>query len=75
MYEEGKLSRKISSVAKLFASEMAQRVASEAMQIHGAYGISEEYLIRRFLRDARSMTVWEGTSEIQQMFIAHELGL
>ncbi|MCK9363613.1 MAG: acyl-CoA dehydrogenase family protein [Syntrophales bacterium] len=75
MYEAGRLSRKIASTAKLYASEMAQRVAAEAMQIHGAYGISEEYDIERRFRDARTMTVGEGTSEIQRMIVAHEIGL
>ena len=75
MYDEHRLSRKTASTAKLYASEMAQRVATEAMQIHGAYGISEEYDIERCFRDARTMTVGEGTSEVQLMIIAHEIGI
>ncbi len=75
MYENGKLTRKIASHAKLFTSEMAQRVAAESLQIHGAYGVSSEYPIERYFRDTRGFTIGEGTSEIQTMIIAHELGL
>jgi alkylation response protein AidB-like acyl-CoA dehydrogenase len=73
MHEAGRLSKKTSSIAKLYASELAQNVASEAMQIFGAYGISTEFEIERFFRDTRSMTVGEGTSEVHKMIIAHEL--
>jgi alkylation response protein AidB-like acyl-CoA dehydrogenase len=75
MYDRGKLTRKIASHAKLFASEMAQRVAAESLQIHGAYGVSSEFPIERYFRDTRGFTIGEGTSEIQTMIIAHELGL
>ncbi len=56
--------------AKLFASEMAQRVTNKALQIHGGYGYSREYNVERYFRDARITEIYEGTSEIQKMVIA-----
>jgi hypothetical protein len=61
------------SSAKLFASEAAQRAVSRAVQIHGGYGYSEEYLPAKLYRDARVQTIYEGTSEIQRLVIAREL--
>ena len=61
------------SQAKLFASEMAERVCSKAMQIHGGYGYLEDYPVERYYRDARITQIYEGTSEIQRMVIAREL--
>jgi alkylation response protein AidB-like acyl-CoA dehydrogenase len=61
------------SMAKLFASEMVNRVAYLAVQIHGAYGYSREYPVERYYRDARVTTIYEGTSEIQRMVIARKL--
>jgi alkylation response protein AidB-like acyl-CoA dehydrogenase len=63
------------SKAKLFTTEMAERVCRNAIQIHGGYGYSREYPVERIYRDARLMTIGEGTSEIQRMVIArHALG-
>ncbi len=56
--------------AKLFASEMAQRVTNKALQIHGGYGYIREYNVERYFRDARICEIYEGTSEIQKMVIA-----
>ncbi len=56
--------------AKLFASEMAQRVTSKALQIHGGYGYTREYDVERFFRDARITEIYEGTSEIQKLVIS-----
>ncbi len=61
------------SMGKLFASEMANRVAYQAVQIHGAYGYSREYAVERYSRDARVTTIYEGTSEIQRLVIARKL--
>ena len=58
------------AMAKLFATEMAERVCRNAIQIHGGYGYSREYPVERIYRDARLMTIGEGTSEIQRMVIA-----
>jgi len=64
---------KEASMAKLFASELAVRAADEAVQIHGGYGYIKEYHVERFLRDAKLMTIGEGTSEIQRRIISREL--
>lgn len=61
------------SQAKLFASEMAERVCSSAIQIHGGYGYLEDYAVERHYRDARITQIYEGTSEIQRMLIARNL--
>jgi alkylation response protein AidB-like acyl-CoA dehydrogenase len=63
------------SKAKLYASEMANRVAAKAVQIHGSVGYSRETDVERMYRDARVMTIYEGTSEIQRLIIARDLGL
>ena len=62
-----------SARAKLFASEMCNRVVASAIQIHGGYGYSKEYVIERLFRDARVTTVYEGTSEIQKLVISRAL--
>ncbi len=61
------------SMAKLYASEMCNRVTYRAVQIHGGYGYSAEYNVERYYRDARVTTIYEGTSEIQRMIIARKL--
>jgi butyryl-CoA dehydrogenase len=62
-----------SAQAKLFASEMCNRVVGRALQVHGGYGFSAEYTIERLYRDARVTTIYEGTSEVQKMVIARTL--
>jgi butyryl-CoA dehydrogenase len=59
-----------SAMAKLFASEMSERVTSRAIQIHGGYGYVKEYDAERHWRDSRITEIYEGTSEIQRMVIA-----
>jgi alkylation response protein AidB-like acyl-CoA dehydrogenase len=59
--------------AKLYASEMAERVCSKAIQIHGGYGYLEDYGVERHYRDARITQIYEGTSEIQRLLIARTL--
>ncbi|MFZ3090264.1 MAG: acyl-CoA dehydrogenase family protein [Nitrospirota bacterium] len=61
------------SMAKLFASESAVKAASEAIQIHGAYGYSNEYPLERYYRDAKVATIYEGTSEIQKLIIGSNI--
>jgi alkylation response protein AidB-like acyl-CoA dehydrogenase len=61
------------SMAKLFASEMANRVVNKAVQIHGGYGYIREFAAERHLRDARVTTIYEGTSEVQRMVIARSV--
>lgn len=65
---------KESAYAKLFASEMAFRASNQAIQIHGGSGYMREYEVERFLRDAKLLEIGEGTSEIQRLVIARQLG-
>lgn len=65
---------KESAYAKLFASEMAFRTCNQAIQIHGGSGYMREYEVERFLRDAKLLEIGEGTSEIQRLVIARQLG-
>ena len=62
-----------SSMAKLFASEIAVRVANEAVQIHGGYGFIKDYPVEKYYRDVKLCTIGEGTSEIQKLVIARHL--
>jgi len=64
---------KEASMAKLHASEMANRVTGQALQIHGGYGYTREFPVERFYRDARVLTIYEGTSQIQKIVIANEV--
>jgi alkylation response protein AidB-like acyl-CoA dehydrogenase len=61
------------SMAKMFASEMVNRVAGQSLQMHGGYGYCSEYNIERHYRDARVFTIYEGTSEIQRVVISNNL--
>lgn len=69
---QGRRVTRESSIAKLFASEVAVRVASEAVQIHGGYGFTKDYPVEKFYRDVKLCTIGEGTSEIQRLIIARE---
>jgi alkylation response protein AidB-like acyl-CoA dehydrogenase len=73
MKDAGKRVTRESSMAKLFASEAAVRVADEALQIHGGYGFIKDYPVEKFYRDVKLCTIGEGTSEIQRMVIARQL--
>ncbi|MBA3036515.1 MAG: acyl-CoA dehydrogenase, partial [Desulfobacterium sp.] len=61
------------SMAKLFASEMVNRVTAKALQMHGGYGFIKDYPVERFYRDARVFTIYEGTSEIQKVVISNHI--
>ncbi|NNU40871.1 acyl-CoA dehydrogenase [Rhizobium sophorae] len=61
------------SMAKLFASEMAERVCSDAIQVHGGYGYMADYPVERIYRDVRICQIYEGTSDVQRMVIARNL--
>src|SRR5215475_415552 len=71
--DSGKSMGSAASKAKLYASEMANRVAYKAVQIHGSLGYSRETDVERMYRDARVITIYEGTSEVQRMIIARDL--
>ena len=62
-----------SSMAKLYASEVAVRAANAAVQVHGGYGYVDEYPVGKYLRDARVTTLYEGTSQIQKLIIGRAL--
>ena len=67
---------KEASMGKLFATEVAEKVCFEAIQIHGGYGYSSEFAVERIYRDQRLMSIGEGSSEVQRMVIARTvLGL
>jgi alkylation response protein AidB-like acyl-CoA dehydrogenase len=64
---------KAAAMAKLFATEISERVCRNAIQVHGGYGYSSEYPVERIYRDTRLMTIGEGTSEIQRLVIARHI--
>ncbi len=71
--ERGENCSSAASMAKCYASEMAQRVTGQAIQIHGGYGYTKEYPVERFYRDARITTIYEGTNQVQRVVIANDL--
>ena len=71
--DNGRRHTKEASMAKLFSSEVAVRVAGEAVQIHGGYGFIKDYPVEKFYRDVKLCTIGEGTSEIQRLVIARQL--
>ncbi|MBO8170858.1 MAG: acyl-CoA dehydrogenase [Bacillaceae bacterium] len=72
--DQGKPFKKEAAMAKLFASEMATRVCDQAVQIHGGYGYMKEYPVERHYRDIKLCEIGEGTSEVQRLVIAREIG-
>ena len=64
---------KLAAMAKLFASELAVKATNIALQVHGGYGYTKEYAVERYFRDAKILTIGEGTSEIQKLVIMREL--
>jgi len=71
--DQGRPFNKEAALAKLYATEMAERVCYDAIQVHGGYGYSREYNVERMYRDARLMTIGEGTSEICRLVIARHV--
>lgn len=71
--EHGRPFTKEAAMAKLYASELAMRTTSKAIQIHGGYGYTKEYPVERMMRDAKICEIGEGTSEIQRLVIARQL--
>ena len=71
--ENGQPFTREASIAKLYASELAMRVTTKAVQIHGGYGYTREYAVERMMRDAKICEIGEGTSEIQRLVIARDL--
>jgi alkylation response protein AidB-like acyl-CoA dehydrogenase len=73
MADRGERHRLESSMAKLYASEVAVRAANAAVQVHGGYGYVDEYPVGKYLRDARVTTLYEGTSQVQKLIIGRAL--
>ena len=69
----GRITTRESSMAKLYASEVAVRVAEESVQIHGGYGYIKDYPAEKYWRDSKLCTIGEGTSEIQRTVIARQI--
>jgi alkylation response protein AidB-like acyl-CoA dehydrogenase len=72
--DQGRVFKKEAAMAKLYASEMCMKVCDQAIQIHGGYGYMKEYQVERFFRDAKLLEIGEGTSEVQRMVIARQIG-
>jgi len=72
--DQGRKFTKEAAMAKLYASEIAVEVCDQAIQIHGGYGYMKEYQVERFYRDAKLLEIGEGTSEVQRMVIARQIG-
>jgi len=64
---------KEASMSKLFASQMAEKVCSAAIQIHGGYGFIQDFPVEKYYRDARVFQIYDGTSEVQKILISREL--
>ena len=73
MKDQGLKTTREASMAKLYASEVAVRVADAGVQIHGGYGYIKDYPAEKYYRDVKLCTIGEGTSEIQRILIAREL--
>ena len=73
LLDKGKIPMKEASIAKAYATEAGVRVASKAIQVHGAYGLAQEFPVERYFRDARVYTIPDGTTEIQKLIIGREI--
>ena len=73
MSEETKNIVKEAAMAKLYTSELAMRLTTEAIQIHGGFGYIREYNVERFFRDSKILEIGEGTSEVQRIIISREI--
>src|SRR6185436_17858955 len=73
LIDAGRPCRQEASMAKLFASDMAEKVCSDAIQIHGGYGYVKDFPVERLWRDMRVCRIYEGTSDIQRLVISREL--
>ncbi|HSA58805.1 MAG TPA: acyl-CoA dehydrogenase family protein [bacterium] len=72
--DQGRPFKKEAAIAKLYCSEVMGRVADQAVQIHGGYGLMEEYPVAKFYRDQRLLEIGEGSSEVQRIVISREIG-
>jgi alkylation response protein AidB-like acyl-CoA dehydrogenase len=72
LHDQGKSCSRESAMAKCFATDVAMRVTTEAVQIFGGYGYMREYPVEKLMRDAKLLQIYEGTNEIQRLIIANE---
>ncbi|WBL13842.1 acyl-CoA dehydrogenase family protein [Sutcliffiella sp. NC1] len=72
--DQGRLYSKEASMCKLYASEICMEIADQAVQLHGGYGYMKDYHVERYMRDGKLLEIGEGTSEVQRMVIARQLG-
>lgn len=73
LQDAGQANIKEASMAKLFASEMAEQVCSDAIQVHGGYGYLSDFPVERIYRDVRVCQIYEGTSDVQKIVIGREI--
>ncbi len=71
--DNGKRNTKYAAMAKAFCADMAMKVATDAVQVHGGYGYSHEYPVEKLMRDAKIYQIYEGTSQIQRLIICKEI--
>ena len=71
--DNGKRNTKFAAMAKAFCADMAMKVATDAVQVHGGYGYSHEYPVEKLMRDAKIYQIYEGTSQIQRLIICKEI--
>jgi acyl-CoA dehydrogenase len=71
--DNGKRNTKYAAMAKAFCADMAMKVATDAVQVHGGYGYSHEYPVEKLMRDAKIYQIYEGTSQIQRLIVAKEI--
>ena len=74
LHDQGRPFAKEAAMGKLYCSEVARRTATQAVQIHGGYGLMKEYNVERFYRDAKLLEIGEGTSEVQRIVISRHIG-
>ena len=73
LHDQGKPNTKQAAMAKAFAADMANKVATDAVQVFGGYGFNTEYPVEKLYRDSKIFQIYEGTSQIQRMIIAREI--
>jgi len=71
--DEGKRNTREAAIAKAFAADVAMRVATDAVQVFGGYGYSNEYPVEKLMRDAKIFQIYEGTSQIQRLIVGRQL--
>nr|WP_239497598.1 acyl-CoA dehydrogenase family protein [Bradymonas sediminis] len=73
MHDQGQRNTKAAAFAKAFAADMAQKVATDAVQVYGGYGFSKEYPVEKLYRDSKIYQIYEGTSQIQRLIMSREI--